>query len=274
MINIPEGILNFTKTISILPFSAIVLGQFDLPAITGGSGPLLYYNFSSPCSFPLTYIQMSFRGGRGGSFGGSSRGGSRGGFGGGNRYQDAQGSDEIMQLGSFMHASEGDMLCKSSNEKIPYFNAPVYLENKTQIGKVDEILGPINELFFTVKVQEGVVATSFKANDKVFIGTDKLLPIDRFLPKPKGAKVKKPSSAGGARGGARGGFGGRGGAPSRGGSRGGFGGRGGAPSRGGSRGGFGGGSSRGGSSFGGSRGGSSRGGSSFGGSRGGFRGRS
>ena len=215
---------------------------------------------------------MSFRGGRGGSFGGSSRGGSRGGFGGGNRYQDAQGSDEVMQLGTFMHASEGDMFCKSINEKIPYFNAPVYLENKTQIGKVDEILGPINEVFFTVKVQEGVVATSFKANDKVFIGTDKLLPLDRFLPKPKSAKVKKPSS-GGARGGARGGFGGRGGAPSRGGSRGGFGGRGGAPSRGGSRGGFGG-SSRG--SFGGSSrgsfGGSSRG--SFGGSRGGFRGRS
>lgn len=219
---------------------------------------------------------MSFRGGRGGSFGGSSRGGSRGGFGGGNRYQDAQGSDEIMQLGSFMHASEGDMFCKSVNEKIPYFNAPVFLENKTQIGKVDEILGPINEVFFTVKVQEGVVATSFKANDKVFIGSDKLLPIDRFLPKPKGAKVKKPSSAGGARGGSRGGFGGGRGS-ARGGSRGGFGGRGGAPSRGGSRGGFGGGSSRGGS-FGASRGGSSfgssRGGSSFGASRGGFRGRS
>lgn len=219
---------------------------------------------------------MSFRGGRGGSFGGgSSQRGGRGGFGGGNRYQDA-GSDEIMPLGTFMHASEGDMFCKSVNEKIPYFNAPVFLENKTQIGKVDEILGPINELFFTVKCQEGVVATSFKANDKIFVGTDKLLPLERFLPKPKGAKVKKPS-AGGARGGFGGDRGGRGGArggfgASRGGSRGGFGGRGGAPSRGGSRGGFGG-SSRGGSSFGGSSRGGSRGGFG-GGSRGGFRGRS
>lgn len=220
---------------------------------------------------------MSFRGGRGGSFGGgsSSRGG-RGGFGGQNRYQDA-GSDEIMPLGSFLHASEGDMFCKSVNEKIPYFNAPVYLENKTQIGKVDEILGPVNEVFFTVKCQEGVVATSFKASEKVFIGTDKLLPVERFLPKPKGAKVKKPS---GSSAGGRGGFAGRGGA--RGGSRGGFGGdRGGrGGSRGGSRGGFGGssrGGSRGGFSSGGSRGGFGSGGSrggSFGGSRGGFRGRS
>lgn len=209
---------------------------------------------------------MSFRGGRGGSFGasrGGSRGGyggSRGGFGGYNRSQDSLVPDEVVPLGTFMHASEGDMFCKSTNEKIPHFNAPVFMENKTQIGKVDEILGPINEVYFTVKCQEGVVAGSFKANDKVFVGSEKLLPLDRFLPKPKAAKVKKASGAarGGPRGrGGRGGFGGA----SRGGSRGGF--------SGGSRGGFSGGS-RGG--FGGSRGGS-RGG--FGGaSRGGFRGRS
>jgi H/ACA ribonucleoprotein complex subunit 1 len=45
-----------------------------------------------------------------------------------------------------MHACEGDMVCKSTNEKIPYFNAPIFLENKQQIGRVDEILGPINEV--------------------------------------------------------------------------------------------------------------------------------
>ena len=207
---------------------------------------------------------MSFRGGRGGSFGGSQsrggfggsgRGGARGGYGGFNRSQDSLVPEEIVPLGTFMHASEGDMFCKLTNEKIPYFNAFVFNEQKAQLGKVDEILGPINEVYFTVKCQEGVVASSFKANDKVFIGSEKLLPLERFLPKPKAAKapkVKKAVGAGG-RGGARGGFGGRGGA--RGGSRGGFGGRGG------SRGGFGG-AGRGG--FSGGRGGS----------RGGFRGRS
>jgi len=70
--------------------------------------------------------------------------------------------------------------------KVPYFNAPIYLENKTQIGKVDEILGPINEVYFTVKMEQGMVASSFKKEDKVYIGGDKLLPIERFLPKPKG----------------------------------------------------------------------------------------
>lgn len=29
-----------------------------------------------------------------------------------------------------MHSCEGDMLYESTNTKIPYFNAPIYLENK------------------------------------------------------------------------------------------------------------------------------------------------
>jgi len=29
--------------------------------------------------------------------------------------------------------------------QIPYFNAPIFLENKTQVGKVEEIFGPINK---------------------------------------------------------------------------------------------------------------------------------
>ena len=44
-----------------------------------------------------------------------------------------------------MHACEGDAVTKLTNEKIPFFNAPIYLKNMTQIGKVDEIFGPINE---------------------------------------------------------------------------------------------------------------------------------
>ena len=48
------------------------------------------------------------------------------------------------ELGSFLHPCEGDLVCKGSNEKIPYFNAPLYLENKSQIGKVDDIFGPMH----------------------------------------------------------------------------------------------------------------------------------
>ncbi|KAK0308823.1 H/ACA snoRNP pseudouridylase subunit [Friedmanniomyces endolithicus] len=186
------------------------------------------------------------RGGRGGGFrggdGGGFRGGARGGRGG---FQSFGPPDQVLEMGNFLHATEGEMVCASINTKIPYFNAPIYLENKTPVGKVDEILGPLNQVYFTIKPQEGIQATSFKAGDKFYIGGDKLLPLDRFLPKPKpppGApKVKKPRGAGFAGRGGRGAPRGRGGFAPRG--------------RGGDRGGRGGGGfSRGGSGFG-SRGG-------------------
>ncbi|KAG6845033.1 H/ACA snoRNP pseudouridylase subunit [Tephrocybe sp. NHM501043] len=154
-------------------------------------------------------------------------------------------------------------------DKVPYFNAPIYLQNKSVIGKVDEILGPINEVYFSVKMGDGMVASSFKKGDKVYIGGDKLLPIERFLPKPKvvGGVTKRGRGGRGAPGGrgGRGAGGGRGfqrGGPrgGRGGARGGFGDRGrGAPRGGG---------------FGGGRGGSGRGGGGWGGrgGGGGFRG--
>lgn len=89
-----------------------------------------------------------------------------------------------LEMGTFVHAVEGEMLCSSVNpDKVPWFNAPIYLQNKSMIGKVDEILGPINEMFFSVKMNEGMVAGSFKMGDKVYIAGDKLFPIDRFLPK-------------------------------------------------------------------------------------------
>lgn len=40
---------------------------------------------------------------------------------------------------------EGDAVTKLKNEKITTFNSPIYLQNMTQIGEVDEIFGPIND---------------------------------------------------------------------------------------------------------------------------------
>ncbi|KAH8592236.1 Gar1/Naf1 RNA binding region-domain-containing protein [Bisporella sp. PMI_857] len=208
---------------------------------------------------------MSFRGGsRGRGTGANSGGfGSRGGrggggFGGRGGFQQSGPPDTVLEMGTFLHACEGEIVCESINTKIPYFNAPIYLQNKTSIGKVDEILGPINQVYFTIKPTEGIQATSFKSGDKFYIGGDKLLPLEKFLPKPKPPPgAPKPKRIGGARGGrggavrgargggrgaprGRGGFsaGGRGGRGGSGFSRGGSGGfsRGGA--RGGSRGGF------------------------------------
>ena len=36
-------------------------------------------------------------------------------------------------MGKFVHDCENEMFCESINTKIPYFNAPIYLENKVAI---------------------------------------------------------------------------------------------------------------------------------------------
>ncbi len=121
-------------------------------------------------------------GGGAGRFGGGGRGGGGrfgGGRGGGGYDQGPP--EQVVEAGQFAHACEGEAVCKLTNEKvrrgllaprappalcavggpaiarrrvrcwlamtqIPYFNAPIFLENKTQVGKVEEILGPINNV--------------------------------------------------------------------------------------------------------------------------------
>lgn len=53
--------------------------------------------------------------------------------------------DTIQEFGCYIHPCQSQLVIKSNIEQVPYFNAPVYLENKEQIGKVDEIFGPIRD---------------------------------------------------------------------------------------------------------------------------------
>ena len=203
-------------------------------------------------------------GGRGGRVGGGrgrggGRDGGRGGGGGGRFQRDEGPPAEIIEAGTVAHDCESELICRwKVPDKVPYFNAGVYLENKRKIGKIDEILGKISDIYFTVKMDPGVLSKSFQANDSVYIGTDKLLPLVRFT-NPNGGGGGGRSSAGGRGGAARGGRGR--GPPGRGGRS--PGGRGGPAGRGGSfgRGGFGGGGrgGPGGRTFSGGRGGASRG---------------
>ena len=143
-------------------------------------------------------------------------------------------SRSLLEAGQVQHDCESELVCKwTIPEKVPYFNAGVYLQNKKRIGKVDEILGKIAEVMFTVKMDPGVVSKSFQPDDLVYIGTDKLLPLSRFTnPSGGGGRSAGRGGRGGGRGAGGRGGGGRGG---RGGRS--FGGRGGrSPGRGGGRG--------------------------------------
>ena len=62
------------------------------------------------------------------------------------------------EVGTYLHPCENDLVCKSSIARVPYFNAPIYLENKSQVGKIDEIFGPFNEF---VSSMVGGVANNF-----------------------------------------------------------------------------------------------------------------
>ncbi|EME27666.1 H/ACA ribonucleoprotein complex subunit 1 [Galdieria sulphuraria] len=166
------------------------------------------------CNSPYLFVMASWGGFRGGrSRGRFSREPNNHRF--GSSYSNETPS-QLVEMGIFQHPCENELVCKSTNEKIPFFNAPIFLENKTQIGKVEEIFGPITDVHFTIKPVEGVLATSFGIGEKFFIGTEKLLPLERFLPKPPGSSsgsksgrtpqgIRKPSAFGrGGRGGGRG----------------------------------------------------------------------
>jgi len=121
----------------------------------------------------------------------------------------------VEPVGTLMHDCEGDLVCKLTHAKVPYFNASIYVDKNTRVGKVDEILGPINEVMFTVKPDAGVHASSFKAGDTFSIDPMKLLPMSRFT---------GGGGGGGGRGRGKGGKGGRGrGGKGKGRGKGGFG---------------------------------------------------
>ena len=99
---------------------------------------------------------------------------------------------QVIELGYFTHACEDDIVCNTTCGKIPYFNAPVFFENKEQIGKIDEIFGGpmdnvailktvVNCFFqgFSVTLQGGMKASSFKDGQKLYIDPQKLLPVER-----------------------------------------------------------------------------------------------
>merc|ERR1719359_208633 len=106
------------------------------------------------------------------------KGGKGKGKGGGGKFMEPEGPpDNIEEVGECMHDVEEELICKCTNERVPHFNARIFLENKEEIGKVDEILGPINTFCFSVKMAEGMKATSFKKGKKLYIDTMKLLPL-------------------------------------------------------------------------------------------------
>ncbi|KAF4533251.1 hypothetical protein B566_EDAN005167, partial [Ephemera danica] len=197
----------------------------------------------------------------------------------GNRNFDQGPPETVVEFGVFSHCCMEDIIVRSTNENVPYFNAPVYLEDKTQIGKIDEIFGHVRDHWVSVRLSDNMRPHTYTGQLKLYIDPAKLIDYRRFLPllRTEAARRARGGGGGGRGGGFGRGGGGRGGGGfgRGGGGRGGGGfGRGGGGNRGGN-GGFGrGGGGRGGSGGGFGRGGGGGGWGSGGGNfRGGGRGR-
>lgn len=73
----------------------------------------------------------------------------------------------MVPLGHFEWTVQDDLIVKVEIEQVPYFNAPIYTENKQQIGKIDEIFGNIRDYFVSVKLSKNIRASSFQKNTQV-----------------------------------------------------------------------------------------------------------
>jgi H/ACA ribonucleoprotein complex subunit 1 len=93
------------------------------------------------------------RGGRGG------RGGFRGGRGGGPPRQnvwDMGPPATVVEAGVVMHSCEEYIVVMHTLVgKVPIFNRPVYLENKTKVGVIDDVFGKINE-FVSININKNI----------------------------------------------------------------------------------------------------------------------
>ena len=50
-----------------------------------------------------------------------------------------------LEMGSYLHPCKEQMVCKAiQKHQVPKFNRRIFLQNKTEVGTVDEILGPVD----------------------------------------------------------------------------------------------------------------------------------
>ncbi|KAI8037062.1 hypothetical protein M5D96_010379 [Drosophila gunungcola] len=127
-----------------------------------------------------------FRGGGGGGGGGGgfrSNGGGGGGFsrggggrGGGRGAFDNGPPERVIPLGSYVYSCQNDLVCKVGIQDVPYFNAPIFLENKEQVGKIDEIFGTVRDYSVSIKLSDNVYANSFKPNQTFYYQSQDFYP--------------------------------------------------------------------------------------------------
>lgn len=89
--------------------------------------------------------------------------GGRGGF----KRQDFGPPEEYVDIGHVTLRCPKEVVCKLTHKDIPYFNAPVYNEKHTEIGKIDDVLGRVDSPMFSVTPLENLSPESFTIGQRV-----------------------------------------------------------------------------------------------------------
>jgi len=99
-------------------------------------------------------------------------------------------SGESIHLGTFMHTAGDLLVLKLDHRDIPYPNAPV-LQSRKQIGKIDEVFGPVDDVYVSVRLDSGKKSDEFSAGTKFEGYREKFMSKDRFLPREQVERNKQ-----------------------------------------------------------------------------------
>lgn len=100
-----------------------------------------------------------------------------------------QESTETTELGKVLYVCQEQLVVKLVAKDIPYPNSAVLDSSSRAIGKVDEVLGRIDDVHVTVKLN-GPAGES-REGEMMFSYVDKFIPRKRFLPREEVEKRKE-----------------------------------------------------------------------------------
>ena len=75
----------------------------------------------------------------------------------------------MVPVATYEQTVEGLMCCFTLDKKVPLLMRSIYMENKTLIGKVDDVFGPVTKPGIAIKPADGVKGESFQKGDKVIL---------------------------------------------------------------------------------------------------------
>lgn len=98
-------------------------------------------------------------------------------------------SNETVQMGSYIHSAGDLLILKLESRDVPYPNSPVIF-NKDPVGKVDEVFGPVDDVYVSVKLDAKHKIENFKLQSTFQGYKEKFMPKHRFLPREEVEKRK------------------------------------------------------------------------------------